>query len=151
MTYYLTSDFQVMNSHESLGLKEVSEKSLLEQNFSNWFNHHYTEFLLYNFHKCHSSSTILKVRARNLRKKEASKKQIETQKALATAIAPAAVKCEDENQVADVTTGFATPGAPIINAQNSISPGVSSNAVVKKKVYSVKIEDNIGSSEVVSR
>ena len=101
----------------------------------------------------HSSSTILKVRARNLRKKEASKKQIETQKALAiaTTTAPAAVKCEDENQVADVTTGFATPGAPVVNAQNSISSGASTNTVVKKKVYSVKIEDNIGSSEVVSR
>ena len=99
----------------------------------------------------HSSSTILKVRARNLRKKEASKKQIETQKALATAIAPAAVQCEDENQVADVTTGFATPGAPIVNAHKSISTGASTNAVVKKKVYSVKIEDSIVSSEVVSR
>ena len=104
----------------------------------------------------HSFSNILKVRARNLRKKEASKKQIETQKALATAstTAPAAtaLKCEDGNQIADVTTGFTAPGDPIsTNAQTSISSGANTNAVVKKKVYSVKIEDNIGSSEVVSR
>jgi len=100
---------EVMNSHESLGLKEV--------------------------------------RARSLRKKEASKKQSETLKTLATAtIAAPAVKCVDESKVSDPGSGLATPGAPIVNVQSPISTG----AVAKKKIYSVKMEDNIESNEAES-
>ena len=56
-------------------------------------------------------------------------------KSLATA--PAAVKCEVESKM---SAGFATP-API-------APAV---AVVKKKVYSVKMDENFVSSEAESR
>ena len=94
--------------------------------------------------------THFKVRARSLRKKEASKKQTETLKTLATATtATPAVKCVDEGQVSDPGTGFAIPGAPIVNAQSSIS--TTTGAVAKKKVYSVKIEENIESNEAESR
>ena len=57
-------------------------------------------------------------------------------KSLATA--PTSVKCEVESKVSD---GFATPGAPIAPAA----------AVVKKKVYSVKMDENIVSNEAESR
>ena len=56
-------------------------------------------------------------------------------KSLATA--PAAVKCEVESKLSD---GFATP-VPI-------APAVT---VVKKKVYSVKMDENIVSNEAESR
>ena len=94
------------------------------------------------------------MRARSLRKKEAFKKQTETQKALATATtaAPAAaVNCEDESKAPDAFSGFAIPGAPSVNAQSSTSIGASSTAVAKKKVYSLKIEDNIESNEAELR
>ena len=45
------------------------------------------------------------------------------------------MKCEVESKMAD---GFATPGAPAA-------------AVVKKKVYSVKMDENIVSNEAESR
>ena len=80
------------------------------------------------------------MRARNLRKKEAFKKQTETQKALGTATA-APMKCEDEKQVADVPS--ATPGVSPVN--------VGSTAVPKKKVYSVKIEESAENTEMEPR
>ena len=76
-----------------------------------------------------------------MRKKEAFKKQTETQKALGTATA-APMKCEDEKQVADVVSG-ATPGVPPVN--------VGSTAVPKKKVYSVKIEESAENTEMEPR
>ena len=57
------------------------------------------------------------------------------------------MKCVDESKVSDPGSGLATPGAPIVNAQSPISTG----AVAKKKVYSVKMEDNIESNEAESR
>ena len=98
-----------------------------------------------------SPCTIFKVRARSLRKKEASKKQIEMQKALATATTPGVAAVKDESKAPDATSGFAIPGAPIVNAQSSISTGSSVTAVAKKKVYSLKIEDNIESNEAELR
>ena len=85
------------------------------------------------------------MRARTLRKKEAFKKQTETQKALGTATA-APMKCEDEKQVADVVSGAvpsATPGVSPVN--------VGSTAVPKKKVYSVKIEESAENTEMEPR
>ena len=84
------------------------------------------------------------MRARTLRKKEAFKKQTETQKALGTATA-APMKCEDEKQVADVVSGApsATPGVSPVN--------VGSTAVPKKKVYSVKIEESAENTEIEPR
>ena len=81
------------------------------------------------------------MRARTLRKKEAFKKQTETQKALGTATA-APMKCEDEKQVADVVSG-APPGVSPVN--------VGSTAVPKKKVYSVKIEESAENTEMEPR
>ena len=126
-----------MNSHESLGLKEVSNK---QKQYNSSYHH-----------KLHSSSTTFKVRARSLRKKEASKKQIEMQKALATATTPGVAAVKDESKALDATPGFAIPGAPTANAQSSISTGSSVTAVAKKKVYSLKIEDNIESKEAELR
>ena len=85
------------------------------------------------------------MRARTLRKKEAFKKQTETQKALGTATA-APMKCEDEKQVADVVSvsvPSATPGVSPVN--------VGSTAVPKKKVYSVKIEESAENTEIEPR
>ena len=85
------------------------------------------------------------MRARTLRKKEAFKKQTETQKALGTATA-APMKCEDEKQVADGAPGdvpSATPGVSPVN--------VGSTAVPKKKVYSVKIEESAENTEMEPR
>ena len=87
------------------------------------------------------------MRARTLRKKEAFKKQTETQKALGTATA-APMKCEDEKQVADVVSDrgdvpSATPGVSPVN--------VGSTAVPKKKVYSVKIEESAENTEMEPR
>ena len=82
------------------------------------------------------------MRARTLRKKEAFKKQTETQKALGTATA-APMKCEDEKQVADVVSVSATPGVSPVN--------VGSTAVPKKKVYSVKIEESAENTEMEPR
>ena len=75
-----------------------------------------------------------------MRKKEAFKKQTETQKALGTATA-APMKCEDEKQVADV-----------VSATRGVSPvNVGSTAVPKKKVYSVKIEESAENTEMEPR
>ena len=87
------------------------------------------------------------MRARTLRKKEAFKKQTETQKALGTATA-APMKCEDEKQVADVVSG----APPVPSATPGVSPvNVGSTAVPKKKVYSVKIEESAENTEIEPR
>ena len=73
------------------------------------------------------------------------------QKALATATTPGVAAVKDESKALDATPGFAIPGAPTANAQSSISTGSSVTAVAKKKVYSLKIEDNIESNEAELR
>ena len=91
-----------------------------------------------------------KVRARNLRKKEAFKKQTETQKALAAmAPTPATVKCESEIKTPDLPAPSTCPddGSSNIDTQKSIRTN-NPAAVVKKKVYSVKVENDTENTEV---
>ena len=91
------------------------------------------------------------MRARTLRKKEAFKKQTETQKALGTATA-APMKCEDEKQVADVVSGAPRAPGDVPSATPGVSPvNVGSTAVPKKKVYSVKIEESAENTEMEPR
>ena len=90
-----------------------------------------------------------KVRARNLRKKEAFKKQTETQKAFAAmAPPPATVKCESEIKTSDLPAPSTSPdGSSKIDTQKSIRTN-NPAAVPKKKVYSVKVENDTEYTEV---
>ena len=89
------------------------------------------------------------MRARNLRKKEAFKKQTETQKAFAAmATTPATVKCESEIETSD------PPPAPSTNPDDSSKSDTQKSirtnnpaAVAKKKVYSVKVENDTENTE----
>ena len=78
-----------------------------------------------------------------MRKKEAFKKQTETQKALAAmAPTPATVKCESEIKTSDLPAPSTSPDG---SSKNDTQKSIRANnpaAVPKKKVYSVKVEND---------